>query len=56
MNIPERYVWLEFHIDTNRINARKNLKDMNMLEYWNENDVIYMEMSEVAQKRGGARR
>ena len=50
MNILERYVWLEFHLDANRINARKNLKDMNALEYWHKNDVIYMEMSEVAQK------
>jgi hypothetical protein len=50
MNILERYVWLEFHIDANRINARKNLKYMNILEYWNKNDVIFMEMSEVAQK------
>ena len=56
MNTLERYVWLEFHVDNNRINARKNLKYMNVLEYWHENDVIYMEMSEVAQKeaaRGG---
>jgi hypothetical protein len=50
MNILERYVWLEFHVDANRINARKNLKYMNVLEYWHENDVIYMEMSEIAQK------
>jgi hypothetical protein len=56
MNTLERFVWLEFHVDNNRINARRNLKDMNVLEYWHENDVIYMEMSEVAQKeaaRGG---
>lgn len=50
MNNLERYVWLEFHVDTNRINARKNLKYMNLLEYWHENDIIYMEMSDVAQK------
>jgi hypothetical protein len=56
MNILERYVWLEFHVDTNKINARNNVKYMNALEYWHENDVIYIEMSEVAQKeaaRGG---
>ncbi len=56
MNTLERYVWLEFHVDANRINARKNLKYMNVLECWHENDIIYIEMSEVAQNeavRGG---
>ena len=32
MNVPERYVYLDFHIDTNRINAKSRLTYMNILE------------------------
>ncbi len=46
----ERNVFLDFHIDTNRINAKSNLKYMNILEHWHENDVVYIEMAEVAQE------
>ena len=49
MNMPERYVYLDFHIDTNRINAKSRLDFMNILEHWYENDVIFLEMAEVAQ-------
>ena len=49
MNMPERYVYLDFHIDTNRINAKSRLAYMNILERWFEDDLIYLEMSEVAQ-------
>ena len=49
MNMPERYVYLDFHIDTNRINAKSGLTYMNILERWFEDDVIYLEMSEAAQ-------
>ena len=49
MNMLERYVYLEFHIDTNRINAKSRLDFMNILEHWHENDVIFLEMAEVAQ-------
>jgi hypothetical protein len=49
MDFPERYVYLDFLIDTNRINARKGLKYMNILERWYESDVISIEMPEVAQ-------
>ena len=49
MNVPERYVDLDFHIDTNRINAKSCLTYMNILERWFEDDVIYLEMSEIAQ-------
>lgn len=49
MNIPERYVYLDFQIDTNRINSKCRLTYMNILERWFEDDVIYLEMSEVAQ-------
>ena len=49
MNMPERYVYLDFIIDTNRINARTCLKNMNILERWKEDGVISLEMPEVAQ-------
>jgi hypothetical protein len=49
MDLPERYVCLDFLIDTNRINARRGLKSMNILERWHDSDVISIEMAEVAQ-------
>ena len=50
MNMPERYVNLDFHIDTNRINSKAQLNHMNMLEHWHEVDVISIEMSHIAQE------
>jgi hypothetical protein len=50
MKMPERNVCLNFHIDTNRINAKANLRFMNILEHWHNSGVIYIEMAEVAQK------
>lgn len=50
MAMIERHVFLDFHIDTNRINSRSRLKHMNFLEQWHEREVIYIAMSEVAQK------
>ena len=50
MNIPERYVFLDFIIDTNRINACTRLKNMNILERWKDDGVISLEMPEAAQK------
>src|SRR5258706_6809866 len=44
-----RSVFLDFHLDTNRINSRAKLSSMNILEQWHERDVIYLEMSAVAQ-------
>jgi len=55
MFIVERNVFLDFHIDTNRINAKSCLKYMNILERWYENDVIYIEMAEVAQNEAANR-
>lgn len=46
----ERDVFLDFHIDANRINARSKLPHMNILEQWRERGVISIAMSEVAQK------
>lgn len=45
-----RHVFLDFHIDTNRINSRSKLYYMNLLEQWHEREVIYIAMAEVAQK------
>lgn len=46
----ERHVFLDFHIDTNRINSRLGLPYMNLLEQWHEREVVYIAMSEVVQK------
>ena len=43
-----RSVYLAFHIDTNRINARNSLPDMNLLEQWDSDGVINIDMSKVA--------
>lgn len=48
--MPERNLFLNFHIDTNRINSKAQLRHMNILEQWHERDAIYIEMSEIAQK------
>lgn len=50
MNMPERYVNLDFHIDTNRINSKAQLNNMNILEHWHKLDVISVEMSHIAQE------
>ena len=42
-----RFVVLMFHIDTNRINARQKLENMNRLESWARNDVVMLDMAEV---------
>ena len=44
--MPDRYVYVMFHIDTNRINARGGLENMNRLERWHQSKVIRLEMSE----------
>lgn len=50
MDMPCRYVYLMFQIDTNRLNSRQNLTHMNKLEQWQENGVIDIDISEVAQQ------
>lgn len=42
----ERYVYLVFQIDTNRINSKQGLESMNQLEKWYRDGVISIEMSE----------
>lgn len=44
--MPDRYVYKMFQIDTNRINARGGLENMNKLERWHNDGVIKIEMSE----------
>lgn len=48
IEMPSRYVYKRYHIDTNRINARQNIDTMNKLEAWGRNGVIDIEMSLVA--------
>ena len=52
--MQERYVSLRFQIDTNRINARQNLENMNRLETWARNGVIDLDMAEVTLHEAGA--
>ncbi len=49
MNIPSRYINLDFMIDANRINALQKLDAMNQLELWHQNDVIQILMCDIAQ-------
>jgi len=49
-----RHVGLCFHIDTNRINARRQLDNMNKLEIWNTNDVISLGKSETVLEEASA--
>ncbi len=50
MDQTERFLSRMLQIDTNRINSRGNIENMNRLEKWREDGVILVEMSEVAQK------
>jgi len=48
MEMPSRYIYKRYQIDTNRINARQKLETMNKLEKWADDGVIDIQMSEVA--------
>lgn len=48
MKQEERYVYLSFHLDSNRINARGGLLAVTQLERWHGDGVIDLELSEVA--------
>lgn len=52
--MPERYIYKMFHLDTNRINAKQRLDNMNTLEEWHNNNVINLEMSEVSKNEACA--
>ena len=50
MEMPSRYVYLDFCIDTNRINAKNKLPSMNRLRIWEEKGIISIDnMCDVAQ-------
>lgn len=50
LTMPDRFVYLSFHLDANRINSRGGLSNVSRLERWHEDGVIMLEMSEVAQQ------
>lgn len=54
MGMPKRFVHLMFHIDTNRINARRALENMNRLEKWHKDGVIALEMSKPSMEEAFA--
>lgn len=47
--MPGRFVYRFFQIDTNRINSRAQLQNMNRLEEWHRNGVVRLDISETAQ-------
>lgn len=48
----ERWIVPHFQIDTNRINARGSLSNMNLIEGWARVGVVSVEMSDVAASEG----
>src|SRR5437867_3371495 len=48
MSEEGRNLFLIFQIDTNRINARAQLPNMNQLERWADSGILLVEMSQVA--------
>ena len=51
MKMPSRYVYLDFCIDTNRINAKNKLPSMNQLDIWGKKGIIEIKnMCDVAQE------
>ena len=49
MTAHDRYLYLVFHIDANRINARGKLEHVNRLEKWRADGLIDVMMSRTAQ-------
>lgn len=54
MGMPQRHICLIFHIDANRVNSRCSIANMNRLEQWAKDDVVMIDMSEVAQREAAA--
>jgi len=52
--MPSREIYLYFQIDTNRINSRCSLENMNRLEKWHRDGVIGVLMSDVANTEARA--
>ena len=50
----DRFVHVSFHIDTNRVNARTTLPNMNQLERWRNDGVVLLSMSRTAQEEAAA--
>lgn len=48
LDVPSRFVYLRFQIDTNRINSRNALPAMNRIERWHRDGVIELLSSETA--------
>lgn len=46
--MPNRDLGRVYHLDANRINARQQDEDVNQLELWHEQGVIFLEMSRTA--------
>src|SRR5439155_12477126 len=51
-----RETYLYFQLDTNRINAKRSLANMNRLERWRDDEVIGLLMSDVANAEAKAGR
>ena len=54
MEMPERFIYRRFHIDANRINAKRKDRNMNKLDEYNRNDVIEKTMSKTAHEEAFA--
>lgn len=52
--MPNRNIHVMFQIDTNRINSKQKLDNMNLLEKWREDGVITIDMPEPATKESFA--
>ena len=52
--MPSRYIHKAYQIDTNMINARQTLPSMNKLEKWGDDEVIRIDMSEIALNEASA--
>lgn len=54
MQMEPREVFLTFHLDTNRINSRSTLENMNKLEHWANEGILLLYMSQVAHDEARA--
>lgn len=53
-DMPERFVYVGFQLDTNRINSKQSIANMNRLERWRDDEVIELMLSEVASDEARA--
>jgi len=52
-DMPKRNIGCVYHIDANRINAKQKDANVNQLEKWHKNRVIFLEMSRTAYEEAG---